>query len=90
MLNNWRHRQSDCHAGVVPFENSSGTSLQSRPKGSKKANKGIKPTLSNWVMSAMRYNTHFKTYYERKLKEGKNKFTVFNAMKNNRGGGPFG
>ena len=33
-------------------------------------------------MSAMRYNAHFKIYYERKLKEGKNKFTIFNAMKN--------
>jgi len=30
----------------------------------------------------MRYNAHFKIYYERKLKEGKNKFTIFNAMKN--------
>ncbi len=37
----------------------------------KKAHKGIKATLSNCVMSAMRYNTHFKAYYERKLKEGK-------------------
>ena len=58
-------KQLACHAGVVPFENSSGTSLQSRPKVSKKAHKGIKATLSNCVMSAMRYNTHFKTYYER-------------------------
>jgi transposase len=75
-------KQLACHAGVVPFENSSGTSLQSKPRVSKKAHKGIKATLSNCVMSAMRYNTHFKAYYERKLKEGKNKFTVFNAMKN--------
>jgi len=30
----------------------------------------------------MRYNAHCKDYYERKLKEGKNKFTIFNAMKN--------
>ncbi len=48
----------------------------------KKAHKGIKTLLSNCVMSAMRYNAHCKDYYERKLKEGKNKFTIFNAMKN--------
>ena len=75
-------KQLACHAGVVPFENSSGTSLQSRPRVSKKAHKGIKATLSNCVMSAMRYNAHFKAYYERKLKDGKNKYTIFNAMKN--------
>jgi transposase len=54
----------------------------------KKAHKGIKATLPNCVMSAMRYNAYFKAYHERKLKEGKNKFTVFNAMKNNLGGRP--
>ena len=31
----------------------------------KKAHKGIKATLSNCVMSAMRYNAHFKAYYKR-------------------------
>jgi transposase len=71
-------KQLACHAGVAPFKNSSGASLQSRPRvssggGLQKAHKGIKATLSNSVMSAMRYNTHFKAYYERKLKEGKNR-----------------
>jgi len=52
-------------AAFVPFENSSGTSLQSKPRVSKKAHRGIKVLLSNCVMSATRYNAHFKGYYER-------------------------
>lgn len=64
----------------VPVYNQSPESAAAADR--KKAHKGIKATLSNCVMSAMRYNAHFKIYYERKLKEGKNKFTIFNAMKN--------
>ncbi len=75
-------KQLACHAGVVPFEKTSGTSLHSRPRVSKKAHKGLKVILSNCVMVAMRYNPAFKAYFERKIKEGKNKFSVFNAMKN--------
>jgi transposase len=75
-------RQLACHAGVVPFEQRSGSSLHSRPRVSKKACKDLKAILSNCVMCAMRYNPHFKAYFERKIKEGKNKFLVFNAMKN--------
>lgn len=55
-------------------------SLHSRPRVSKKAHKGL--IFSNCVLVAMRYNPSFKAYNERKIKEGKNKFSFFNAMKN--------
>jgi hypothetical protein len=33
-------------------------------------------------MSALRWDKEIKAYYERKLKEGKNKMSVINAIRN--------
>jgi hypothetical protein len=82
MPNNWLAMQGGCPlkiALVAVYTQSPESAAAADPK---KAHKGIKTLLSNCVMSAMRYNAHCKDYYERKLKEGKNKFTIFNAMKN--------
>ncbi len=82
MPSNWPVMQGSCLLKIVQVQVCSQGPESAAAADRKKAHKGIKATLSNCVMSAMRYNTHFKAYYERKLKEGKNKFTVFNAMKN--------
>ena len=75
-------KQLACYAGVVPFENTSGTSIKRKPKVHKMANKELKKLLYMGAMSAVQYNVEFKKYYERKLQEGKPFLSVVNAVKN--------
>lgn len=75
-------RQFAAYAGVAPFGQSSGISLNIPPKVSHLANKKTKALLSNATMTAIQYDKELKAYYERKINEGKNKFSVLNAVKN--------
>ena len=71
-----------CYAGVVPFENTSGSSIRGRSKVSHFANKNSKRLLHLAAMSIIRYNGELKTYWLRKLEEGKHKMVVLNAIRN--------
>jgi transposase len=71
-----------CYAGVAPFEHSSGTSVKGRPRVSKKANMHIKSILHMAALIAIQYNQEIKEFYERKVKEGKAKMNVINAVRN--------
>lgn len=75
-------RQFAAYAGVAPFGQSSGTSLNVPPKVSHLANKKTKALLSNATMTVIQHDKELKAYYERKIAEGKNKFSVLNAIKN--------
>ena len=46
------------------------------------ANKNLKTILHLCAVSAVRHNEELKTYYKRKVDEGKNKMTVLNAIRN--------
>ncbi|MBX7094491.1 MAG: IS110 family transposase [Flavobacteriales bacterium] len=70
-----------CYAGVVPFANESGTIIK-RPRISKMANLKLKTLLHLAAMAAIRTKTELKHYYIRKVKEGKNKMAVINAVRN--------
>ena len=70
-----------CYAGVVPFKDGSGKVVK-KEKVSHKANKKIKKLLHLVAMSALRMKGEIKQYYERKVKEGKNKMSVINAIRN--------
>lgn len=70
-----------CYAGVVPFERSSGQ-RKGRPQVSHMANKKVKSLLHLGAMSAIQHCTQLKTYYQRKVKEGKNKMLVLNNVRN--------
>lgn len=70
-----------CYAGVVPFQNQSGTIIK-RDRVSKMANKNLKKLLHMAAMSAVRFDPELKTYYLRKVAEGKNKMSVLNAVRN--------
>jgi transposase len=61
-----------CYAGVVPFEHSSGQ-RRGRPRVSHQANKRVKMLLHLAALAAVRHCPALKTYYERKVAEGKNK-----------------
>ena len=75
-------KQLACYAGVVPFANSSGSSIKGKNKVNKMANKDLKKLLHMGARSIVTHHPEFKTYYERKLKEGKHDLTIINAIKN--------
>jgi transposase len=71
-----------CYSGVVPFEHSSGTSIRGRTRVSHFANKNSKRLLHLAAMSIIRYKGELKTYWLRKIEEGKHKMVVLNAIRN--------
>ena len=70
-----------CYAGVVPFQNESGTVVK-RARISKMASQKLKSLLHLAAMSAVRSKSELKAYYTRKVAQGKNKMSVLNAVRN--------
>ena len=70
-----------CYAGVARFKNESGKIVK-RARVSKMANKNIKRLLHMAAMAAIKSNPQLKTYFKRKVEEGKNKMSVLNAVRN--------
>jgi transposase len=78
-------RKFACYIGIAPFEYSSGTSVRGRTGVSPKANKKLKTLLQMGTMNFAKIKGKpnvFKEYYQRKVKEGKSKMSVLNALKN--------
>jgi transposase len=75
------HRKFACYCGVAPFEHSSGISVRGKTQVSSMANRKIKVALSRAAMSAINFDPQIKAYYQRKLKEGKHKSSIANAVK---------
>ncbi len=75
-------KQLSCYCGVVPFEHTSGTSIRGRSRVSHMANKRLKTLLHMGALAAIRYDGDLKAYYQRKVKEGKNKMLVINSVRN--------
>lgn len=75
-------RKMACYAGVAPFENRSGTSVFGKTRVSLMADKKLKKLLHLGAMSAIRLENDLSAYYRRKVKEGKNKMSVLNAVRN--------
>ncbi len=75
-------RKFSCYIGIAPFSKKSGTSLDVPAKISHLGHKILKALLTNGTMSAIQHDKQLKKYYHRKLKEGKNKYSVLNAVKN--------
>jgi transposase len=75
-------RAFSCHAGVAPFEYCSGSSIRSKRRVSKRADKSIKSLLHMAAMAvATRGKGELHDYYIRKVQEGKNKMSVINAVR---------
>jgi len=70
-----------CYAGVAPFKKESGI-FKGKPRVSQMANKKMKTLLHMCAIVAINHNDDIKAYYERKVKEGKNKMAVLNAVRN--------
>lgn len=75
-------RKFACYAGIAPFEYSSGTSVKGRTRVHACANKQIKSLLNLAAMATIRLNGEYKTYYLRRLAEGKNKMSTLNIIRN--------
>jgi len=74
-------KQLASYAGVAPFGNTSGTSVKGRDKVHQMANKELKKLLHMGALSAIQHYEEFRTYYERKVKEGKHELAVLNAIR---------
>lgn len=74
-------RKFASYCGVAPFEHKSGISIRGRTKTSHLANKQIKALLSNCASSAILCDEELKTYYQRKVEEGKPKMVALNAVR---------
>lgn len=75
-------KQLASYAGVVPFSNTSGTSIKGRNKVHKMANKDLKKLLHLCALSAVKTYPEFRQYYERKKAEGKHSMCILNAVRN--------
>lgn len=71
-----------CYAGVAPFPYQSGTSIRGRTKVHTMANKTLKKALHMCAVSSIRWKGEMRSYFDRKLKEGKNKMSIINAIRN--------
>jgi transposase len=74
-------RQLACYAGCVPFPHSSGISVKGKSKVSQVANKKIKALIHLVALQGIRKNGEFRKYYDKKVKEGKAKMSVINAVR---------
>jgi transposase len=79
-FNSWR--QFACYSGIAPFPHTSGTSIKGKTRVSHLANKQIKALLFLCANVAVQYDQELKTYYQRRLKEGKSKMSTLNIVKN--------
>ena len=70
-----------CYAGVVPFVKQSGT-YTSKAKVSAISSRKLKKLLHLCAIGSLRGKGELRMYYDRKVKEGKNKMAVLNAIRN--------
>ena len=75
-------RKFACYVGVVPFDKSSGTSLGKGKRISRLANIQIKTLLTQAARCAVVHNPKLRTYYLRKLSEGKKIKLIINNVRN--------
>jgi transposase len=75
-------RKLACYCGVAPFEYRSGTSVRGKTRVHPMANKKLKTNLHMASLSSIKLDESLRTYFERKVAEGKNKMSVLNAVKN--------
>lgn len=80
---NWTAKKFASYCGIAPFEYSSGTSVKGKTKVSHLANKEIKALLHMAAVGTIRSPDSFLgKYYARRVKEGKNKMSIINAIRN--------
>src|SRR5688572_11876181 len=79
-FNTWR--QFACYAGIAPFEHKSGSSIRGKTRISQLGNRYLKTILSQSAATAIQFNAELKTYYKRRIEQGKNKMSTLNIIRN--------
>lgn len=75
-------RQFATYIGLVPFGKQSGTSINVPAKVSHLAHKKLKGLISCGASSATNFDKQLNAYFKRRIAEGKNKYSVQNAIRN--------
>ena len=75
-------RKFSCHCGLAPFKYQSGTSVNGKTRTSKLCNKSLKGILFKAAATAIYHDPELRSYYERKVNQGKHKLSVINAVAN--------
>ena len=75
-------RKFSCHCGLAPFPHESGSSVRGKTKTHFLRDRSLKAILTKGAVTAVQHDPELKAYYQRKLKEGKNTFSVLNAVAN--------
>ena len=75
-------RKFNCHCGLAPFKYESGTSVRGKSRTSNLSDKSLKSVLFKAAATAINHDQQLKSYYHRKLKEGKHKLSALNAVAN--------
>lgn len=75
-------RKYACYSGIAPFSSQSGTSIKSKSRVSHYANKKMKSLLYLAASSAIQHDAEFRNYYQKRIKSGKSRMSIMNAVKN--------
>lgn len=76
----WRKFASYC--GIAPFPYQSGTSIKGKTKVSHLANKKLKAIMNMCAISAIQHSPEMKSYYQKRVAQGKNKMSTVNIIRN--------
>ena len=74
-------RKFNCYVGIAPFKNESGSSKKVKSRISHLANKTIKSLLDRGASTAIQHDQEMKSYYQRRVKEGKSKRSTINIVR---------
>ena len=75
-------RKLACHAGIAPFEHTSGTSIRKTTSVSNMADHELKDLLHLAALAAIRAKGEMREYYLRKKQENKPAMSIINAVRN--------
>ncbi len=75
-------KQLACYCGVVPFEYTSGSSINRKSRIHPMANRTLKKHLHMSALAAINHDPDIREYFARKVAEGKNKMLIVNNVRN--------
>lgn len=75
-------KQLACYCGVVPFDYTSGSSINRKSRIHPMANRTLKKHLHMSALAAINHDPEIRDYFERKVGEGKNKMLIVNNVRN--------
>jgi transposase len=73
-------RKYNCYAGLAPFPNQSGSSLNRNNKVSHLANKEAKTLLNRAASTAIQHDNELKNYYQNRIAKGKKRNNSLNVV----------